>query len=98
MDMAIWMIYTALEVRKMAYGSVTQRGDTYRVCFDYGKDGAGKRIRKYQTFATKKEATRALHAHKVKKVWNCILVGFGNHNPGKMSLCAYCGEIGSVCA
>lgn len=50
----------------MAYGSVTQRGDTYRVCFDYGKDGAGKRIRKYQTFATKKEATRALHAHKVK--------------------------------
>ena len=51
----------------MAYGSIVQRGDNqFRVCFDYGTDSSGKRIRKYQTFASRKEATRALNAHKVK--------------------------------
>ncbi len=50
----------------MAYGSITQRGDKYRVCFDYGVDRNGKRVRKYQTFDTKKDAIRALNEHKVK--------------------------------
>lgn len=50
----------------MAYGSITRRGEAFRVCFDYGKDSSGKRVRQYQTFATKKEATQALNAHKVK--------------------------------
>ena len=44
----------------MAYGSITQRGDKYRVCFDYGVDREGKRVRKYRTFDTKRDATRAL--------------------------------------
>ena len=51
----------------MAYGSITQRGDKYRVCFDYGVDRNGKRIRKYQTFDIKRDAIRAFNEHKVKK-------------------------------
>ena len=50
----------------MAYGSITQRGDKYRVCFDYGVDREGKRVRKYRTFDTKRDATRAFNEHKVK--------------------------------
>ena len=48
----------------MAYGSITQRGDKYRVCFDYGVDREGKRVRKYRTFDTKRDATRAFNEHK----------------------------------
>lgn len=50
----------------MAYGSITQRGDKYRVCFDYGVDRNGRRVRKYRTFDTKRNATRAFNEHKVK--------------------------------
>lgn len=50
----------------MAYGSITQRGDKYRVCFDYGVDRSGRRVRKYRTFDTKRDATRAFNEHKVK--------------------------------
>ena len=50
----------------MTYGSITQRGDKYRVCFDYGVDRSGKRIRKYRTFDTKRDATHAFNEHKVK--------------------------------
>lgn len=50
----------------MAYGSITQRGDKYRVCFDYGIDRGGNRVRKYRTFDTKRDATRAFNEHKVK--------------------------------
>ena len=50
----------------MAYGSITQRGDRYRVCFDYGVDRNGRRVRKYRTFDTKRDATRAFNEHKVK--------------------------------
>ena len=50
----------------MAYGSITQRGDKYRVCFDYGIDREGRRVRKYRTFDTKRDATRAFNEHKVK--------------------------------
>ena len=50
----------------MAYGSSTQRGDKYRVCFDYGIDREGNRVRKYRTFDTKRDATRAFNEHKVK--------------------------------
>ena len=50
----------------MAYGSITQRGDKYRVCFDYGIDREGNRVRKYRTFDTKRDATRAFNEHKVK--------------------------------
>lgn len=50
----------------MAYGSITQRGDKYRVCFDYGIDREGNRVRKYRTFDTKRDATRAFNEHRVK--------------------------------
>ena len=50
----------------MTYGSITQRGDKYRVCFDYGVDREGKRVRKYRTFDTKRDAIRAFNEHKVK--------------------------------
>ena len=50
----------------MAYGSITQRGDKYRVCFDYGIDREGNRVRTYRTFDTKRDATRAFNEHKVK--------------------------------
>lgn len=50
----------------MAYGSITQRGDKYRVCLDYGVDRSGRRVRKYRTFDTKRDATRAFNEHKVK--------------------------------
>ena len=50
----------------MAYGSITQRGDKYRVCFDYGIDREGNRVRKYRTFDTNRDATRAFNEHKVK--------------------------------
>lgn len=50
----------------MAYGSITQLGDKYRVCFDYGVDREGKRVRKYRTFDTKRDAIRAFNEHKVK--------------------------------
>ena len=50
----------------MAYGSITQRGDKYRVCFDYGIDREGRRVRKYRTFDTKRDATHAFNEHKVK--------------------------------
>ncbi len=50
----------------MAYGSITQRCDKYRVCFDYGVDREGKRVRKYRTFDTKRDAIRAFNEHKVK--------------------------------
>ena len=50
----------------MAYGSITQRGDKYRVCFDYGIGREGNRVRKYRTFDTKRDATRAFNEHKVK--------------------------------
>lgn len=50
----------------MAYGSITQRGDKYRVCFDYGVDRSGRRVRKYRTFDTKRDATHAFNEHKVK--------------------------------
>ena len=53
----------------MAYGSITQRGDKYRVCFDYGVDREGKRVRKYRTFDTKRDAIRAFNEHKVKMDW-----------------------------
>lgn len=36
-------------------------------CFDYGVDREGKRVRKYRTFDTKRDATRAFNEHKVKK-------------------------------
>ena len=42
----------------MAYGSITQRGDKYRVCFDYGVGRNGKCVHKYQTFDTKRDADR----------------------------------------
>ena len=44
----------------------TARGDKYRVCFDYGVDREGKRVRKYRTFDTKRDAIRAFNEHKVK--------------------------------
>ena len=51
----------------MAYGSISKTGENkFRVCFDYGKDGSGKRIRKYQTFSSKREAEHALNRHKVE--------------------------------
>ena len=50
----------------MAYGSITQCGDKYRVCFDYGVDREGNRVRKYRTFDTKRDATRAFNEHKAK--------------------------------
>lgn len=50
----------------MACGSITQRGDKYRVCFDYGIDREGNRVRKYRTFDTKRDATHAFNEHKVK--------------------------------
>lgn len=53
-------------MRSTAYGSITQRGDKYRVCFDYGVDREGKRVRKYRTFDTKRDAIRAFNEHKVK--------------------------------
>ncbi len=49
----------------MPHGSISKVGKTYRVCFDYGKDEAGKRTRKYKTFKTKKEADMALARHDV---------------------------------
>lgn len=42
------------------------RRDKYRVCFDYGVDREGKRVRKYRTFDTKRDAIRAFNEHKVK--------------------------------
>ncbi len=50
----------------MAYGSIVQKDDKYRVCFDYGVGGNGKRIRKYKTFTSKSEANKALNKHKVQ--------------------------------
>ena len=51
----------------MAYGSIFEiTKGRFRVCFDYGKDHAGKRIRKYQTFSSKADAKRALNRHKVQ--------------------------------
>lgn len=51
----------------MAYGSISEiTKGRFRVCFDYGKDHAGKRIRKYQTFSSKADAKRALNRHKVQ--------------------------------
>ena len=51
----------------MAYGSISERGNNqYRVCFDYGTDGSGRRIRKYKTYSSKSEAVRALNKHKVE--------------------------------
>ena len=51
----------------MAYGSITQRGDKFRVCFDYDVDRSSRRVRKYRTFDRKRAATRAFNEHKVKK-------------------------------
>ena len=36
------------------------------MCFDYGVDREGKRVRKYRTFDTKRDAIRAFNEHKVK--------------------------------
>jgi len=49
----------------MPHGSISKVGKTYRVCFDFGKDEAGNRTRKYKTFKTKKEADMALARHDV---------------------------------
>lgn len=50
----------------MAHGSLMQlENKKYRVCFEYGFDVKGKRIRKYKTFSSKKEATLALSRHDV---------------------------------
>ena len=55
------------EVIRVAYGSISElENGKFRVCFDYGKNGAGKRVRKYQTFASKAEAKRALNKHRVQ--------------------------------
>jgi integrase len=59
----------------MAYGSIVElETGKYRVCFDYGIGGNGKRIRKYRTFALKTEATKALNKHKVQMDNNSFAV------------------------
>lgn len=51
----------------MAYGSIMElSNETFRVCFDYGKDSENKRIRKYKVFQSKSEAKRAFNKHKVE--------------------------------
>ncbi len=49
----------------MPHGSILKRNKNYRVCFDFGLDTTGKRIRKYKTFRTKKDAELALSRHDV---------------------------------
>lgn len=49
----------------MLHGSILKRGKSYRVCFDFGKNEEGKRIRKYKTYKLKKEAEPALARHDV---------------------------------
>lgn len=51
----------------MAYGSIYKISENkFRVCFDYGKDEAGKRVRKYQVFSSKRQAEQAFNRHKVE--------------------------------
>ena len=51
----------------MAYGSIIElENGKYRVCFDYGIGGNGKRVRKYRTFSSKADATKAFNKHKVQ--------------------------------
>lgn len=50
----------------MAHGSVQKLDNgKFRVCFEYGFDDKGSRIRKHKTFETKKEADLALSRHNV---------------------------------
>ena len=49
----------------MPFGSVSKINGKFRVCFDYGKDETDKRIRKYKTFDTKREAELQLARHSV---------------------------------
>ncbi len=49
----------------MPHGSILKRGQTYRVCFDYGLNAQDKRIRKYKSFRTKKDAELALSRHDI---------------------------------
>ena len=49
----------------MPHGSILKRGKNYRVCFDFGKNQNGERIRKYKSFRTKKDAELALARHDV---------------------------------
>jgi hypothetical protein len=50
----------------MAHGSVMQL-DTgkFRVCFEYGFDENGRRVRKHKTYASRKEAELMLARHDV---------------------------------
>jgi integrase len=59
----------------MAYGSIVElENGKYRVCFDYGIGGNGKRVRKYRTFSSKPEATKALNKHRVQMDNNSFAV------------------------
>lgn len=50
----------------MAHGSMLRLDNgKYRVCFEYGFDEYGKRIRKHKTFTSRKEADLALSRHNV---------------------------------
>lgn len=49
----------------MPHGSILKRNKNFRVCFDFGLDQNDKRIRKYKTFRTKKDAELALSRHDV---------------------------------
>ena len=50
----------------MAHGSKLKlKNGKYRVCFEYGFDENDKRVRKYKTFANKKESDVALSRHNV---------------------------------
>jgi len=49
----------------MPYGSISKVGSKFRVCFDYGKDETDKRIRKYKTYDTKREAELQIARHSV---------------------------------
>ncbi len=50
----------------MAHGSVMQlENGKFRVCFEYGFDENGRRVRKHKTFASRKEAELMLARHDV---------------------------------
>lgn len=49
----------------MPFGSISKVSGKFRVCFDYGKDENDKRVRKYKTYDSKRDAELELARHSV---------------------------------
>lgn len=54
-------------------GNITKVGSKFRITFDYGRDGNGRRVRKYQTVSSETEAKKLLNEFEYNQQRNLVV-------------------------